>query len=207
MNPPVRDAPRRTEESLSTLSDGRVVSQDADHENARQSVVLVDGDDEPRGTANRLDAHTGTGLRHRAFTCLVFDGDGHLLLAQRAPDKRLWDTHWDGTVASHPVEGQSQVDACRARLEEELGVTPDQYDDLRVTDRFEYKRYYENAGLEWEVCAVLQVTLDEPTLAPDESEIGGLLWADYDHLGDNPRYYRQLRLCPWFEIAMRRDRR
>jgi isopentenyl-diphosphate delta-isomerase len=180
------------------------------HDNASQAVVAVDADDEAQGVVNRLEAHTGEGVRHRAFTCLVFDGDGRILLAQRAPDKRLWDTCWDGTVASHPVEGQSQTEAARERLDEELGITPDQYDDLRVTDRFEYKRHYENAGLEWEVCAVLQVTLDDATLDgggidPDEAEIAGLLWADYDHLHEHPEWYRQLRLCPWFEIAMRRD--
>jgi len=78
---------------------------------------------------NRLDAHTGDGIRHRAFTCLVYDTEGRILLAQRAPTKRLWDAHWDGTVASHPVEGQSQKDATEQRLEEELGITPEQYDD------------------------------------------------------------------------------
>jgi len=175
------------------------------HENAGQDVVVVDGDDVAEGTANRLEAHTGDGTRHRAFTCLVFDGDGRLLLAQRAPGKRLWDTHWDGTVASHPVEGQSQKEATRQRLEEELGVTPDQYSDLRVTDKFEYKRYYENAGLEWEVCAVLKVTLQDVTLDPEEEEIAGMLWVDYEHIHEHPEWYRQLRLCPWFEIAMRRD--
>jgi isopentenyl-diphosphate delta-isomerase len=175
------------------------------HPNAGQDVVAVDADDEPQGLVNRLKAHTGDGIRHRAFTCLVFDTDGRLLLAQRAPNKRLWDTYWDGTVASHPVEGQSQKEATRQRLEEELGVSPTQYDDLRVTDKFEYKRYYENAGLEWEVCAVLKVTLDDPTLDPDEEEIAGMLWVDYGHLHDHPKWYRQLRLCPWFEIAMRRD--
>ncbi|WP_136590374.1 NUDIX hydrolase [Salinigranum halophilum] len=175
------------------------------HKNARQDVIAVDENDEEQGLVNRLEAHTGDGIRHRAFTCLVFDGDGRILLAQRAPNKRLWDTHWDGTVASHPVEGQSQKDATKQRLEEELGITPDQYSDLRVTDKFEYKRYYENAGLEWEVCAVLKVTLDDTTLDPDEEEIAGMLWVDYDHLHDHPSWYRQLRLCPWFEIAMRRD--
>ncbi|MFB6281611.1 MAG: isopentenyl-diphosphate Delta-isomerase [Haloferacaceae archaeon] len=175
------------------------------HENAGQTVVRVDSDDNALGTVNRLEAHTGEGILHRAFTCLVFDRRGRVLLARRAPEKRLWDTHWDGTVASHPVEGQSQVAAARERLEEELGVTPDQYDDLRVTDRFEYKRYYENAGLEWEVCAVLQVTLDDVRVAPDESEIAGLLWVDYDRLRAAPEQYRQLRLCPWFRIAVRRD--
>jgi isopentenyl-diphosphate delta-isomerase len=175
------------------------------HENAEQSVITVDENDEPQGLANRLDAHTGEGTRHRAFTSLLFDGDGRILLAQRSPDKRLWDTYWDGTVASHPVQGQSQVEATRERLEEELGVTPDQYNDLRVTDRFEYKRYYMDEGVEHEVCAVLKTTLVDTTLDPDPAEVAGLLWVPYERLHENPRWYRQLRLCPWFEIAMRRD--
>ena len=178
---------------------------DARHANADQDVIAVDADDEEQGLVNRLDAHTGDGVRHRAFTALVFDGEGRILLAQRSPEKRLWDTCWDGTVASHPREGQTQKEAAAKRLEEELGVTPDQYDDLRVTDKFEYKRYYHDEGLEWEVCAVLKVTLDEVALDPDEAEIAGMLWVDYDHLHAHPKWYRQLRLCPWFEIAMRRD--
>lgn len=178
---------------------------DQPHANASQAVVAVDADDTEQGVVNRYDAHTEDGIRHRAFTCLVFDEQGRLLLAQRSPKKRLWDTYWDGTVASHPVAGQSQVDAARSRLEEELGITPVQYEELRVTDRFEYKRYYLNEGVEWEVCAVLKATLLDHSVTPNEDEIGGYLWVDYEHLHAHPRYYRQLRLCPWFEIAMRRD--
>ena len=175
------------------------------HKNAEQDVIAVDADDNPQGLVNRLDAHTGEGIRHRAFTALLFDEDGRILLAQRAPDKRLWGTFWDGTVASHPREGQSQEEATRQRLEEELGVTPDQYSNLRVTDRFEYKRYFENAGLEHEVCAVLQATLTDTDLDPNPEEVAGLMWVPYDRLHEHPEWYRQLRLCPWFEIAMRRD--
>ena len=175
------------------------------HKNARQDVVTVEPDDTRTGTANRLEAHTGDGIRHRAFTCMLFDEEGRVLLAQRAPDKRLWDTYWDGTVASHPEDGQTQVEATEQRLEEELGLTPDQYEDLRVTDRFEYKRYYLDEGVEWEVCAVLQATVTDLDFEPDPEEVGGVLWADYEDLYENGRYYRQLRLCPWFEIAMRRD--
>lgn len=177
----------------------------SNHKNAGQDVIAVDADDNPEGLVNRIDAHTGDGIRHRAFTALVFDGDGNVLLAQRAPGKRLWDTYWDGTVASHPVDGQTQLEATEERLEEELGVAPSQYDDLRVTDKFEYKRYYQNDGLEWEVCSVLQCTLDDRTLDPDEEEVAGVMWVPYERLHENPRWYRQLRLCPWFEIAMRRD--
>ena len=143
------------------------MTADETHENAEQDVIAVDADDTKQGLVNRLDAHTGDGIRHRAFTALLFDEDGNVLLAQRAADKRLWDTHWDGTVASHPVEGQTQVEATEQRLEEELGITPDQYDDLRITDKFEYKRYYLDQGVEWEVCAVLKCTLSDRTLDPD----------------------------------------
>ena len=179
--------------------------EDVQHENAGQDVIAVDADDNELDLVNRLDAHTGDGIRHRAFTSLVFDGEGNILLAQRAPEKRLWGTYWDGTVASHPVAGQSQEEATRQRLEEELGITPDQYDDLRLTDRFEYKRYFENEGVEHEVCAVLQLTLTDRSLEPDETEVAGLMWVPYERLHSHPEWYRQLRLCPWFEIAMRRD--
>jgi isopentenyl-diphosphate delta-isomerase len=188
-----------------TATDASTPTSEERHENARQYVVAVDADDDEQGTVNRLDAHTGEGTRHRAFTSLVFDGEGNILLAQRAPDKRLWGTWWDGTVASHPVQGQSQKEATRQRLEEELGIRPDQYDDLRVTDRFEYRRRFENAGLEHEVCAVLKLTLDDTGLDPNEEEVAGLMWVPYERLHEHPEWYRQLRLCPWFEIAMRRD--
>ncbi|AAG20030.1 isopentenyl pyrophosphate isomerase [Halobacterium salinarum NRC-1] len=194
-----------SEADRSSPGSGKTDREDETAENATQDVIAVTPDDERTGLANRLDAHTGDGVRHRAFTCLLFDEDGRVLLAQRADRKRLWDTHWDGTVASHPIEGQSQVDATRQRLAEELGIEPHQYDKLEITDRFEYKRRYLDEGLEWEVCAVLQATLHDTSFDRDPEEVGGAMWVDYEDLYENPRYYRQLRLCPWFEIAMRRD--
>ncbi|MFB6198600.1 MAG: isopentenyl-diphosphate Delta-isomerase, partial [Halobacteriaceae archaeon] len=145
-------------ESESTQMDA---NEPADHENAGQEVIAVGPDDTPEGTVNRLTAHTGDGIRHRAFTCLLFDERGRLLLAQRSAGKRLWDTYWDGTVASHPRDGQSQIEATRERLAEELGLTPPMYENLRVTDSFEYKRYFEDAGVEWEVCSVLKATITD----------------------------------------------
>lgn len=176
-----------------------------EHPNARQSVIAVDEEDTETGVVNRLEAHMGDGIRHRAFTVLVFDEAGRILLAQRSPEKRLWDGHWDGTVASHPEQGQTQREATRIRLQEELGIGRDQYDDLAVTDKFEYKRYYPRQGVEHEVCTVLQTTLRDRSISPDPSEVAGILWAPYDRLYRKPAWYRQLRLCPWFEIAMRRD--
>ena len=69
------------------------------HTNAGQDVIAVDNDDTPQGLVDRVEAHTGEGTRHRAFTCMVFDTHNRILLAQRASQKRLWDTHWDGPIA------------------------------------------------------------------------------------------------------------
>jgi isopentenyl-diphosphate delta-isomerase len=176
-----------------------------EHENAGEDVVAVDETDTEQGLVNRLEAHTGDGVRHRAFTTLLFDQRDRILLAQRSPEKRLWDTHWDGTVASHPRQGETQLEAAQQRLEAELGIAPDQYEQLRVTDRFESRRRYYDEGIEHEVCAVLQATLEDTSLDPDPAEVGGVMWVPYERLYTNPRWYRQLRLCPWFEIAMRRD--
>ena len=92
-------------------ADSPAATDGESHPNASQDVIAVDENDEPSELVNRLDAHTGDGVRHRAFTALLFDEAGNLLLAQRSPEKRLWDTCWDGTVASHPREGETQVEA------------------------------------------------------------------------------------------------
>jgi isopentenyl-diphosphate Delta-isomerase len=195
-------SPDATEtESPEATATGASETDDTD----RESVVAVDAEDTEVGIVDRFDAHTGEGIRHRAFTALVFDERGRLLLARRSPAKRLWDTHWDGTVASHPAPDQGQLEATRERLGEELGIAPGQYDDLRETDVFEYKRHYHEAGVEFEVCTVLKLTLTDLDMAPDPDEVAGLLWVSYDDLHENPKRYRQLRTCPWFEIAMRRD--
>mgnify|MGYP006976224551 CR=1 FL=1 len=52
---------------------------------------------------------------------------------------------------------------------------------------------------------MLKVTLVDTSLDPDEAEVAGMWWAEYEHLNGDPWWYRQLGLCPWVGIAMRRD--
>ncbi len=171
----------------------------------KQNVVAVDSNDVEQQIVDRLEAHTGEGIRHRAFTCLLFDEQRKIMLARRSPSKMLWGGYWDGTVASHPKPNESQMEAAKNRLEVELGVKPSQYGNLTVTDKFEYKSYYMNEGLEWEVCTVLEATLIDTKINPDPEEIEGIVWVDYEDMQLNPGHYRQMGLCPWLEIAMYRD--
>lgn len=169
---------------------------------SQEDVIAVDPDGNERGTVDRLDAHTGDGVLHRAFTCLVFDQDGYLLLARRSPEKRLWGGYWDGTVASHPAPGEAMAEAVRQRLEEEIGVTPDQYGDVDIRDSFQYEARFQDEGLEKEVCWAAAVTLDDRSLEPDPAEVQGVIWVPFHDLKEHPDRFTDLALCPWFEIAM-----
>ncbi|MCK7558122.1 NUDIX domain-containing protein [Chitinophaga sedimenti] len=50
------------------------------------AVVLVNENDEPVGTMEKLEAHQ-RGLLHRAFSVFVFNQRGEMLLQQRAAGK------------------------------------------------------------------------------------------------------------------------
>jgi len=141
--------------------------EDLQHENAGQDVIAVDADD------TELEAGQPTRRPHRrrdstpGVHLARLRREGNVLLASERRTNASGEPTGTAPSPPHPVGGQSQEEATRQRLEEELGISPDQYDD-RLTDRFEYKRYFENAGVEHEVCAVLQVTLTDRTLDPDE---------------------------------------
>ena len=165
-------------------------------------VVLVDESDAPLGREQRDVAHRGEGQLHRAFTLLVLDHDDRLLLARRAEDKTLWPGCWDGTLASHPVDGEAYAEAAARRIDEELlrrGLVAPSPDHLV---RFRYQARDGDRGSEHELCTALVVRLPaDDVLAPVAGEIDALEWVDaaalIDRAGREPRS-----LCPWLLMSL-----
>lgn len=89
---------------------------------ALESVILVDSDDRPLGTAPKLDVHR-SGELHRAFSILVHDGDGRVLLQKRHKGKYHSGGLWTNTCCGHPRPGEDVADAARRRLVEEMGFS------------------------------------------------------------------------------------
>ena len=58
-------------------------------------VILVDQNDNPIGKEDKEKCHLPNGKLHRAFTALIFNGDGKLLLTKRSEGKMLWPNDWD----------------------------------------------------------------------------------------------------------------
>ncbi len=133
-------------------------------------VLLVDENDQPTGTMEKMDAHR-TGELHRAFSVFLFDAKGRTLLQKRAPGKYHSPGLWTNACCSHPRPGEELVEAARRRVQEELGalVAPE------PKFHFRYRAQFENGLIENELDHVLFAALDG-TCTPDPLEVEALRW-------------------------------
>jgi len=98
-----------------------------------EQVILVDTRDNEIGTMEKMEAHK-KGELHRAFSILLFDRSGKVLLQKRSQNKYHSRGLWTNTCCSHPQPGEALEDAARRRLREEMGI------DLQPT--FSYSFIY-----------------------------------------------------------------
>lgn len=161
-------------------------------------LILVDSNDKPIGTEEKVKCHLPNGKLHRAFTILLFNKEGKLLLTQRSMDKMLWPGDWDGTVASHPRQSETYVSSAERRLPEELGISC----KLDYLFKFEYHVPYKDVGSENEVCGTLIGIVDDPTkIKLVKEEIKDVKWNTLDELLNDIKESPQI-YCPWMIVAL-----
>lgn len=131
----------------------------------RDQVILVDENDMAIGTMSKLEAHQ-KGLLHRAFSIFIFNSKGELLLQQRALGKYHSGGLWSNTCCSHPLPGESIIDAANRRLIEEMGM----HCSLKPAFNFIYKAPFNNGLIEYEYDHVL-FGLSEICPKPDNTEV------------------------------------
>ncbi len=165
---------------------------------SEEYLILVDEKDNPIGTEEKVKCHLPNGILHRAFTALIFDKNGRLVLTKRAKDKMLWPADWDGTIASHPRESETYVSSGERRMPEELGIQC----KLDYLFKFEYHVPYKNVGSENEICGTLLGIVDDSSqFRQIKGEIDEIKWISakdlLSELKTNPKIY-----CPWMIIAL-----
>ena len=161
-------------------------------------VILVDQDDNPIGKEDKVKCHLPNGKLHRAFTALIFNGDGKLLLTKRSESKMLWPNDWDGTVASHPRESETYVTSAERRMPEEIGIAC----KMNYVNKFEYHVPYKDIGSENEICGTLIGTVDifdNSCMVKDE--ISEVKWINTDELKNELEQNKDA-YCPWMVIAL-----
>jgi isopentenyl-diphosphate delta-isomerase len=85
-------------------------------------VTLVDTDDNETGSYGKLAAHRD-GKLHRAFSILISNRSGEILLQRRAAGKYHFAERWSNSCCGHPRPGEATTDAAQRRLGEEFGFT------------------------------------------------------------------------------------
>jgi isopentenyl-diphosphate Delta-isomerase len=129
-------------------------------------VILVDEHDNELGAMEKMEAHL-KGVLHRAFSVLVFNTKGEMMIQRRADCKYHSAGLWTNTCCSHPRPAEKIEEAASRRLQEEMGL------DLKPERAYSfiYRVELEGGLIENELDHVLTATYDgAPMLNPGEAQ-------------------------------------
>lgn len=157
-------------------------------------VILVDEQDHPSGSMEKMEAHQ-RGVLHRAFSIFIFNPAGEMLLQQRAMDKYHSGGLWTNACCSHPAPGETTPDAALRRLQEEMGFTT----PLEKLFDFVYHARFGNGLTEHEFDHVFAGEYDGP-VAVNPAEVMAIGYKSMDNirqeLEELPGLY-----TAWFQLA------
>ncbi len=158
-----------------------------------EKVILVDINDEPIGLMEKIAAHEQA-LLHRAFSVFILNDNNEIMLQQRAASKYHSPLLWTNTCCSHQRPGETNIQAGKRRLQEEMGFEA----DLTEIFNFIYKAPFDNGLTEHELDHVMIGKYnEEPNINKDEVE--SWKWMSIDaiktDMQENPDDY-----TAWFKI-------
>lgn len=158
-------------------------------------VELVDDTGRAIGQCRVDEAHRQPARLHRAFSVVLVDTAGRLLLQQRAAVKTRFPLRWANSCCGHPAPGQSVLAAANDRLREELGIGPV---TLTEVGTFTYRAEDPATGrIEFEYDHTLRGELPPgQQFRPDPDEVAAIRWVHLEQLRSdlrtNPDEY-----APW----------
>src|SRR5689334_16412405 len=104
-----------------------------------EHVILVDEHDNEIGTMEKMEAHR-KGVLHRAFSVILFNSKGEVLLQKRSSQKYHSAGLWTNTCCSHPRPTETMDKAVRRRLQEEMGIDA----ETEFAYKFQYRVKLQN---------------------------------------------------------------
>lgn len=158
-----------------------------------EKVVLVNSENVKQGLMGKMEAHQ-KGILHRAFSVFVFNDKGELLLQQRALEKYHSPGLWTNTCCSHQRDGESNIEAGKRRLFEEMGFSC----DLEEQFSFLYKASFDNGLTEHELDHVMiGYWNNDPEINPEE--VASFKWMPMDDVKKDIEEHPEL-YTAWFKI-------
>jgi len=140
------------------------------------SIALVDTNDNVIGYEEKHLTHS-KGLLHRAFSVLVFNSKGELLLQRRALNKYHSAGLWTNTCCSHMPQGVAWEQFIHTRLFEEMGFDC----DLKFETKFHYQVDFGDGMIENEIDHIY-VGYFDGTPKPNPDEVCEWAWVGLDFM-------------------------
>ena len=158
-----------------------------------EQVILVNEKDETIGLMNKLVAHENA-VFNCAFSVFVLNDKNEVMLQQRAHHKYHSPLLWTNTCCSHQRAGETNIEAGKRRLFEEMGFKT----ELKELFHFIYKAPFDNGLTEHELDHVMiGYSNEEPNINCEEVE--SWKWMTIEDIKDdmiqNPDIY-----TVWFKI-------
>ena len=180
-----------------------------------EAVIQVSENDEVIGPISKFDSHYKVGTYHRAFSVLLFDSSGRLLLQRRASHKITFPDVWANSCCSHPLHSDDELEmknnlgvkrAAIRKLEQELGISPSQVplDKFDFVTKMRYQARQDDDWIEREVdhCLVIHADVD---VNPNPNEVSEIKWVSQAELeemllAEDPENV----IAPWFRCIAAR---
>ena len=181
-----------------------------------EAVICVAEDDTVIGPMSKLETHQGAGHYHRAFSVLLFNSKGEMLLQQRSADKVTFPNVWANACCSHPLHSQKEMETENAmgvkraavrKLEQELGIDPSTVstDDMVFMTKMRYAARMNHEWIEREVDHILVMCADLE-INPNPNEVANIMWVNHDELEAMLIEERppEQAIAPWFRCIAAR---
>lgn len=145
----------------------------------------------------KMEAHRKAVL-HRAFSVFIMNSKGETMLQQRAAEKYHSPMLWTNTCCSHQRVGETNIEAGKRRLQEEMGFDT----ELKELFNFIYKAPFDNGLTEHELDHVMMGHYEEDPKINTE-EVASWKWmrpeAIKNDISQAPENY-----TAWFKIIFER---
>jgi len=156
-----------------------------------EQVIVVDEWNQARGAIGKIDANRA-GTLHRAFSIMLGDGRGAMLLQRRQLSKYHSGGMWANTRCGHPRPGEMVMAAARLRRSEELGVQA----ELTEAGVFRYRADVGDGLIENEYVHLFHGFFVGDVM-PDPAEVSEVRWAS---IHDVHEMVARSQLAAWFRL-------
>lgn len=194
----------------STMSEARPELLGYDQEQIKmmeETCILVDKEDNILGKDTKVNCHLGEGKLHRAFSVLLFNSSGKLLIQKRASEKITFPSIWANSCCSHPLYIDSEVNgidgaktAAKRKMEQELGIEPDEIklEQLNYMTKMVYKARADEKWVEHELDYIFAIKCDLD-INPNKIEIEETKYVNLEEL-DSLFDDKRAKIGPWFKL-------